>query len=174
MYPCVLLPTVDTSRSASPTAAKAGQLDQLKRCLRDMGNPTTADVSCKDAQGRTPVTLAAEEGHTECLDELLRLRRPDYGENLLDSSRIGDMLSSPREHWEALVLAAAGGHHPCVKLLLEHGTLPDSSDVARYNDQLSVDGLPDGSPLLQAAKKGHTPCVRALLTMLLLGLFFVT
>lgn len=52
----------------------------------------------------------------------------------------------------ALLLAAAGGHAKCVRLLLERGALPDICDSLGQ------------SPLLLAARNRHRECVRLLLS----------
>ena len=121
-------------------AAKEGNLNQLKKLLDQSSGSTNA---C-DAQGRTPILLAAEAGYDDCVDELLR-RGAQVN---LFSTKDGGLHT-------ALTLAAHNGHCPCVKLLLAK-----DADV----DHKATEKSCSGSPLALAVKSGHIPCVRVLLT----------
>jgi poly(A) polymerase Pap1/ankyrin repeat protein len=117
-------------------AAREGRLEDLRKLLHKHKN----SHNDADAQGRSALLLAAEAGHSDCVEELLR-RGSDP--NLFAHEKEGKQ--SP------LTVAAMNGHQACVKLLLGKNATPDHA-----SDQ--------GTALLLAVKAGHIPCVRTLLT----------
>ncbi len=120
-------------------AAKEGRLEDLRALL----DKQSGAVTMFDSQGRTPLFLAAEGGHSECVDELLR-----RGSDPNLSANQSEGKHSP------LTVSAKNGHHACVKLLLGKGAHADH--VSDHPDS-------SGSALLLAVNAGHIPCVRALL-----------
>eukprot|EP00798_Chlamydomonas_sp_ICE-L_P000032 gene32-biopygen7735 len=92
------------------------------------------DVQTKDR--RTPLHVAAQEGHAACVEALL------VGGANVDAQ--DHKLEAP------LHLAAHRGHLACVKALLDSGAIVDAMDEMGQ------------TPLLLAIDQGHTGCVMAL------------
>lgn len=129
----------DTGGHKVRLAAKEGRLEDLRALL----DKHSGGMTMYDQQGRTPLFLAAEAGHDECVDELLR-----RGSDPNLSANRSEGKHSP------LTVAAKNGHHACVKLLLAKGARVD-----HVSEQLDS----SGSALSLAVNAGHIPCVRALL-----------
>ncbi|MBY0353322.1 ankyrin repeat domain-containing protein [Candidatus Babeliales bacterium] len=66
----------------------------------------------------TPLHVAAQRGHTECLIELI-----ESGKNALDTANLAGNT--------ALHLAAINGHGDCVQILLKNGANPDLENLNR-------------------------------------------
>lgn len=134
---------------------------------------TGVDVNYTDTNRRTSLSMAAENGHENVVEMLLKAERADpnlkdiYGEAplfwaiknsrktivrlLLNTEHI-DVNSKDVCGWTPLTTAANGGHEAIVRLLLGVGMI----EV----DQKNVYGE---TPLWLAAANGHVPVVKALL-----------
>lgn len=98
------------------------------------------DASDHDSWHRTPLAVAAEEGHLEVVELLLRTGRADE-----------DINSTDIRGRTPLVAATEGGHVAVAKLLIETGKT--DVDAAEYGQ----------TPLILAAKHGHSDIVRSLI-----------
>ena len=96
------------------------------------------DINTKDHVGNTALTLASNEGHSECVQ--LLLDKEDIDVN------IKNYLS-----YTALMLASNEGHSECVQHLLNR----EDTDVNARNDL--------GTALIFAADKKHEKCIRCLM-----------
>ena len=93
-------------------------------------------VDSADVDGTTPLTIAAQRGHAQCVRALIMAR--------------ADMEASRADGMGALAYAALGGHAPCVRLLV------------LASAALSVEDGSGWSPILYAAHGGHLECIRLL------------
>ncbi|MBY0353216.1 ankyrin repeat domain-containing protein [Candidatus Babeliales bacterium] len=101
------------------------------------------NVNTQDEQGKTPLFLAAQQGHYACVVELLQHQaNPSIFDRELGNT--------------PLHFAAAFGHADIVNLLLMHG-----ADATQVNHKHST-------PLHLAALKQQTPCIKFLANHLLL------
>ena len=113
-------------------AAESGDIDFLE-ALTDGGvNPNAICSS-----GATPLHLAAERGHTGCVQAL---------------AAAGASLNAAHSGFTALFLATQNGHTRCVQALIAAGA---DLNAVRTSDL--------ASPLYIAAHDGHTGCLKALL-----------
>jgi predicted LPLAT superfamily acyltransferase len=118
---------------------KKGRLRDAKRAIKNH-----ADVTCQDADGWTPVVLAARRGDVEIVDVLVRHK--DSGENrLLGTQSLDELLG------DALLVAATHGQLDMVRMLLDYGADQDVQDERGIR------------PVMQAAKRGHVGILKALL-----------
>ena len=113
------------------SATESG-LTSIVNILLDAG----ADKEVKDEYGRTPLDVAAWEGHTDIVKLLL-----DAGADKEVKGRLG---STP------LYLAAWNGRTGIVKLLLDAGADKEVKDIF------------GNTPLHDAARRGHTDIVELL------------
>ncbi|CAM9451348.1 unnamed protein product [Lampetra planeri] len=139
------------------------QLQQLQpRELSDGTHVATSGATTVATTGATEATAAAGLSRLASLrrgsarDSLLhyagRLGRPRLLALLLAPPLGADPEAANREHKRALHEAAAGGHGPCVRLLLRHGARVDSLKQA------------DWTPLMMACTRaGSLDVVRELL-----------
>ncbi|KAI0817242.1 hypothetical protein GGR55DRAFT_684943 [Xylaria sp. FL0064] len=105
--------------------------------VRQLLHEKIADLESRDReQDRTPLSWAAEKGHSEVVKLLLE-HDADF-----DDRRSGQL---------PLSLAAENGHAEIVKLLLERGADPESRDGSKR------------TPLSWAASEGHKEIVQLLL-----------
>ncbi|KAL4872388.1 hypothetical protein BDV12DRAFT_210868 [Aspergillus spectabilis] len=91
----------------------------------------------RDSYGRTPVLLAAENGHESVVEFLLHVSGvdPHYAD---------------KDGWSPLSHAVANGHTAVVELLLAEGVNPDSRDSNNW------------TPLMWAAENGNEAVVKLL------------
>jgi ankyrin repeat protein len=115
-------------------AAARGKLDEVRRQIA-----LRANINWTDEQGRTPLFVAAREGHGTVVEILVQ-----HGATV-DQAKL-DTGSTP------LFVAAQNGFGDIVEFLLQHG--------ANKEQTLTTDGA---TPLMTAAEKGHDTIVEALL-----------
>jgi ankyrin repeat protein len=143
------------------TAASGGDLAKIEGLLALSTSEATLETERND--GKTPLLLAAQEGHVAAVAALL-----GAGAAIEKRGRYG---------WSALCLACQGGHTECVRLLLDAGAsqAPNSpgsnantalsvSAECGYLDcvalllpgaSLQVPGNKDSTAAIEAAGKGH-------------------
>lgn len=107
-------------------------------------SPTDVNAIAAKPSGVTPLMLAARYGHDRCLEYLI-----SHGARLNDADQHGST---------ALLEAAEGGHSSAVRILLNAGIVPSSSDsetkrsalhwAAYYGDVQSAKSLLDRAPRL--------------------------
>ena len=115
-------------------AASRGDCDQLRRLIDSRVDPNVADYD-----GRTALSLAASEGHLECIEYLL--------------SRFADI--NPVDRWKGTPLTDAIRHKhvPAQDLLRKHGaTLPTSDDMACQLCEFAFNG--DTTGLMELVHNG--------------------
>ncbi|KAL3216188.1 hypothetical protein MRX96_006396 [Rhipicephalus microplus] len=95
-------------------AAERGDLATLK-CLVEHGRLT--DLGVRDECRITPIFVAAQYGHLDCLEYLLRAATAQGEDRLIDRGAMDK--ATP------LMIAAQNGHHKCVELLLRYGADPN-------------------------------------------------
>lgn len=98
-----------------------------------------ADVSASEGTGLSPVHLAADLGHPQCL------------KILLEPKRFNVNIRTTEKEQTPLHLAAESGYGDCVEILLEHGA---DANIRNYRAQ---------SPLHLAARTQAFDCVELLL-----------
>lgn len=113
-------------------AAESGDFDFLKALIDGGVNPNAICSS-----GATPLHLAAEWGHTHCVQAL---------------AAAGAKLNAAHSGFTALFLASQNGHTHCVQALIAAGA---DLNAVRTSDL--------ASPLYIAAHDGHTGCLKALI-----------
>ncbi|KAK6452397.1 hypothetical protein FP744_10008648 [Trichoderma asperellum] len=96
------------------------------------------DVNLRDSFGRTPLSYAAEKGHTDMIKALLAHKNIDVNLN--------DIYNRTPSSW-----AASRGHENVIKLLLDNNARIDLADTSRR------------TPLSWAASGGHENIVKLLL-----------
>lgn len=133
-------PILPKAISGLHVTARYGLLYLLRRLLIEDGD-TNIGVNSKDDDGRTPLSLAAKEGHEEVVR--LLLKREDVNADPKD-----DCGRSP------LSWAAQNGHESVVRLLVEQNDIDFN-----LKDE---DGR---TPLSLAAEEGHEGVVRLLLQL---------
>jgi ankyrin repeat protein len=133
----------------------------------------TVEADLKDGKGRTPLSLAAEEGHTTIVEVLLATGQVDINSNnkfsqtplsqatalgheavvkLLLATGQADINTKEVYGHTPLSLAVENGYEAVIKLLLATGQADiNSNDAFGY------------TPLLRAASKGHEAVVKLLL-----------
>ena len=114
------------------SAAINGACDELRRLL--LAGGSTEIIG--GGYDRTPLALAAQHGHADCVRTLL-----EFG---------ADVHARDIEIDTPLSIAAAEGHSECVALLIAAGAEINTGSV-------------NGTPLLQAAYSGSAECVQLLL-----------
>ena len=107
-----------------------------------------ADINSRDADGRTPLHLAAQNGNFDVARVLLGHRidvdAKSYARGNPDERKMHGQAT-------ALYLAADKGHEEIIDLLLTHKA---NVNLANWSNR---------TPLMQASKYGHTACVARLL-----------
>lgn len=116
-------------------AARKGDIEVLKTCLVTGIDP---DLQDQDAQGDTPLIVAARSGNKECLEWLI-----NYGAQKDLPNHAGHT---------AVNIAAANGHVNCLKFLIEEAHC--AVDLSAQNG---------ATALFVAAWEGHSECVAYLL-----------
>ena len=140
MYTAINLYTYDYPKKTTllHIASRYGMVDLLLAGLEALsGIDFVADS--KDGYGRTPLSWAAMEGHTDIVQLLLNTGKVD---------------ADSKDKWgrTPLSLAAANGHTDTVQLLLDTGNA--EADSKDKNSR---------TPLSWAAEEGHTDTVQLLL-----------
>lgn len=120
-------------------AVKKGDLERVKEILGGFDDPQSL-VSEENDMGETPLYVAAEQGHLEVLQELLKSARQDT------------VVKKNQSGLDAFHIAAKQGHLGIVKELLKY-----QPDLYITND------LAYCTPLISAATKGHAEVVKELL-----------
>ena len=99
-------------------------------------------INAQNEDGKTPLHIASERGHTQCIKALLR-----SGADVLITNHLGQL---------PLHAAIQHGHGSCVKLLLLHAC---EKDTAEFHSVLSR----RQSPLITACQHGFADIVQLLL-----------
>ncbi|XP_037747858.1 serine/threonine-protein phosphatase 6 regulatory ankyrin repeat subunit A isoform X3 [Chelonia mydas] len=157
-----------TKRTPLHLAALTGQLDVCTSLLS-----MSADVNATDMQGQTPLHLAAENDHSEVVQFFLK-HKPELVtsanvegstcahiaaskgsvaviKELLKFNKVGATTARNKTNYSTpLHLAAAGGHHEVVKVLLQTGASAADEDG---------EGM---TAIHLAAKHGHISVLEAL------------
>ncbi|XP_073186113.1 uncharacterized protein [Lepidochelys kempii] len=157
-----------TKRTPLHLAALTGQLDVCTSLLS-----MSADVNATDMQGQTPLHLAAENDHSEVVQFFLK-HKPELVtsanvegstcahiaaskgsvaviKELLKFNKVGVTTARNKTNYSTpLHLAAAGGHHEVVKVLLQMGASAADEDG---------EGM---TTIHLAAKHGHISVLEAL------------
>ncbi|CAG8424739.1 unnamed protein product [Penicillium salamii] len=102
------------------------------------GNPLDVD----EELGRSPLHLAARSGNEFCIRRILAAGYPANPRN--------------EEMEDPVILAAKAGHTETLRLLLENGADPNTTQPISLNGMAS-------NPLLAALSNGHEPAVRLLI-----------
>lgn len=133
----------EAQASAFHAATKDGNLALVEFLLED-----GIDVDVKNADGRTALSIAAEQGSDPIVRKLL-----EYGADpALKSAKISNFWTNKfcgertPLHW-----AAYNGHVGCTKLLLDHGADPDSRNYSCR------------TPIQEATMRGRKSVVQVLL-----------
>jgi ankyrin repeat protein len=113
----------EAQASAFHAATKDGNLALVEFLLED-----GIGVDVKNADGRTALSIAAEQGSDPIVRKLL-----EHGADpALKSAKISDSWTNKfRGERTPLHWAAYNGHVGCTKLLLDHGADPDSRNYSR-------------------------------------------
>lgn len=125
-------------------AAATGELEELRRALEEDGQ------EARDAEGRTPLMVAAGKGQARCVRELLER----WG---------ADRDARSRDGRTALYRAASNGDTATVAVLLDLGADPSIAtargrtplDVARDKGHVSLSNLP--FPVAKRLKSSTSP-----------------
>uniref|UniRef100_A0AAV2M9A0 Serine/threonine-protein phosphatase 6 regulatory ankyrin repeat subunit C-like n=1 Tax=Knipowitschia caucasica TaxID=637954 RepID=A0AAV2M9A0_KNICA len=135
---------------------------------------TLVSLDVRDVQGQTALHLAAQRGHSSCVDVLLKhqasyaVRDPRHKRTalhaaaaegnmdclllLVNGEQSTDVIDlADTQGQTALMLAALGCHTDCVHILLEKGSKPDTSDQKGF------------TALHRVSMLGSEDCVSALL-----------
>jgi len=139
-------PTIIERKDIHEAARQGGP--KLVAKLADSG----VDINGLDADGMTPVWLAAMKGHHRVVGVLA-----DRGANL-------DVLVDNFERLSPLMIAATNGHHKAVSVLVAKGANIDlQSDLPVGYVGGHVVGLLGQTALMVAAQSGHLGVVRLLI-----------
>ncbi|XP_048474837.1 serine/threonine-protein phosphatase 6 regulatory ankyrin repeat subunit C-like, partial [Rhincodon typus] len=124
--------------TASPLhlAAYNGQSEALKVLVG-----TLVNLDVRDRTGRTPLYIAAQRGHADCVDVLIR-----HGASIL--------LKEQLTKGTSLHVAAANGRTDCLHLMI------DSVTDAEVLNAVDAQGQ---TPLMLALTNGHLDCTQLLL-----------
>ena len=118
-------------------AAMSGNASRLSSCIAEskINHDINLEINQTDEDGQTPLHMAADKGHVECVSILL-----DGGanQNAVDDAGIS-----------VLTAAVYGGNADVVQLLLEHGADPDQEDE-------------DGDTPRSCAKEGDCDIIQGL------------
>jgi len=130
------IPLTD-SKDALFTATKQGYVNLLRSTLRGCQDPAVIEMP-DGAAGATMLSVAAKEGHKECVEYLVNECKANIEVKLTDGTT-------------PVFLAAQQGHADIVELLLKKGAQPDTPKM-------------NGSTALWiSVKNGHLPTVKLLL-----------
>ena len=100
--------------------------------------------------GCTQLLISAENGHTDCLNYLLKVG--------------GNVNTLDHNHETALMKAAKEGHPKCVESLIRCGVEVNATDLENNGRKASfVEWKYGATALLRAAEKGHAECIRLLI-----------
>lgn len=127
--------TIDITNKDGMTAASSAAYrghQTILECLIRRG----ASLRIIDADGRTPLMLAAGAGQTSIIQRLSEFSYPESRDN---------------DGWTALHWAAYKGHHDALRYLLQHGVRIEAQDKGSW------------TPLLLAIAQGHETVVRLLI-----------
>ena len=136
------------------TACREGLSDRIAELVE-----SGADVDARDSYGRTPLFVASQYGHTDCVRALIELRA--YCDDLRKSRWVAmfgytkdvDTLFATKDYLNAaLFVASKNGHVDCLQALIDAADCSDGEVPLTAYSALTI-----------ACLHGHAGCVEALI-----------